>query len=246
MLEIKKLSLSIGESSVLSEVSLEMKTGERVGIIGPNGHGKSVILKTVSGLFKPQKGTIRFEGTDLLRLSPREIVEAGITLVPEGGHLFPEMTVFENLLLGAYTPVAKRRKNESLERVYTLFPKLKELHRQKCNALSGGELRMAAVARGLMTCPKLLMLDEPTLGLAPNLVEAIGQKLSELVTGQQEHTGTREDQNLSIILADENIDLISDFASRAYFIENGRILLEGTTQTVLDQEYVRKTYLGID
>ena len=246
MLEIKKLSLSIGESSVLSEVSLEMKTGERVGIIGPNGHGKSVILKTVSGLFKPQKGTIRFEGTNLLRLSPREIVEAGITLVPEGGHLFPEMTVFENLLLGAYTPVAKRRKNESLERVYTLFPKLKELHRQKCNALSGGELRMAAVARGLMTCPKLLMLDEPTLGLAPNLVEAIGQKLSELVTGQQEHTGTREDQNLSIILADENIDLISDFASRAYFIENGRILLEGTTQTVLDHEYVRKTYLGID
>lgn len=173
-------------------------------------------------------------------------MEAGITLVPEGGHLFPEMTVFENLLLGAYTPEASRHKDESLDRVYSLFPKLKELHRQKCNSLSGGELRMAAVARGLMTYPKLLMLDEPTLGLAPNLVEAIGQKLYELVKLHGKDGGRTGDRDLSIILADENIDLMADVAERAYFIENGKIRLEGTTEEVLANEYVRKTYLGVD
>ena len=246
MLEVKNLNVFIGESEVLSDISLRVKTGERVGVIGPNGHGKSVTLKTISGLFKPKKGEVLFEGENLMRLTPREIVEAGITLVPEGGHLFPEMTVFENLLLGAYTPEASRRKDQSLEKVYSLFPKLKELHRQKCNALSGGELRMAAVARGIMTYPKVLMLDEPTLGLAPNLVEAIGQKLYELVKGQGESPHQAGERELSIILADENIDLMADVADRVYFIENGKIRLEGGTKEVLADEYVRKTYLGID
>jgi len=246
MLEVRGINVFIGESEVLSQISLEVNTGERVGIIGPNGHGKSVTLKTISGLFKPKRGEIFFDGKDLIRLNPREIVEAGITLVPEGGHLFPEMTVFENLLLGAYTPEARRHKDQSLERVYNLFPKLKELHRQKCNALSGGELRMAAVARGLMTYPRLLMLDEPTLGLAPNLVEAIGQKLYELVKGQGKNHDPSGERELSIILADENIDLMADVAERAYFIEDGKIRLEGGTKDVLENEYVRKTYLGID
>jgi branched-chain amino acid transport system ATP-binding protein len=246
MLEVRGINVFIGESEVLSQISLEVKTGERVGIIGPNGHGKSVTLKTISGLFKPKRGEILFDGKDLIHLNPREIVEAGITLVPEGGHLFPEMTVFENLLLGAYTPEARRRKDQSLERVYNLFPKLKELHRQKCNALSGGELRMAAVARGLMTYPRLLMLDEPTLGLAPNLVEAIGQKLYELVKDQGKNHAQPGARELSIILADENIDLMADVAERAYFIEDGKIRLEGGTKDVLENEYVRKTYLGID
>jgi branched-chain amino acid transport system ATP-binding protein len=246
MLEVRGIKVFIGESEVLSQISLEVKTGERVGIIGPNGHGKSVTLKTISGLFKPKRGEILFDGKDLIRLNPREIVEAGITLVPEGGHLFPEMTVFENLLLGAYIPEARRHKDQSLERVYNLFPKLKELHRQKCNALSGGELRMAAVARGLMTYPRLLMLDEPTLGLAPNLVEAIGQKLYELVKGQGKNHDQPGARELSIILADENIDLMADVAERAYFIEDGKIRLEGGTKDVLENEYVRKTYLGID
>ncbi len=244
MLEVRSLNVFIGESEVLGDISLEVKTGERVGIIGPNGHGKSVTLQTISGLFKPKKGEIRFDGKDLAKLNPREIVEAGITLVPEGGHLFPEMTVYENLLLGAYSREASRYKEESLERVYTLFPKLRELHRQKCNALSGGELRMAAVARGLMTCPRLLMLDEPTLGLAPNLVEAMGQKLYELVKGQDH--GEPQERKLSIILADENIHLMADVADRAYFIENGKIRLEGGTKEVLANDYVRKTYLGVD
>lgn len=147
---------------------------------------------------------------------------------------------------GRTPPEASRRKDQSLEKVYSLFPKLKELHKAKCNALSGGELRMAAVARGIMTYPKLLMLDEPTLGLAPNLVEAIGQKLYELVKGQGKNHHRVGERELSIILADENIDLMADVAEKVYFIENGKIRLEGDTKEVLANEYVRKTYLGIE
>ena len=168
-------------------------------------------------------------------LNPRNIVEKGIILVPEGGQLFPEMTVLENLLLGAYTRRASQHKNESLMSVYSLFPKLKSLNKQKVNSLSGGELRMVGVGRGLMSCPKVLMLDEPTLGLAPNLVEEMGNRLHEI-----ESSGT------SIILADENIDLMADFAERVYFVENGLIKLEGPTQDVLNSDYVKKTYLGTE
>lgn len=235
MLEVKAINVFIGETEILRGVSLSVKENERIGIIGPNGHGKSTTLKTISGLYAPKKGQITFEGTTISDQNPRKIVELGVTLVPEGGHLFPEMTVFENLLLGAYTAKAKKRREESLETVHTLFPQLGLLHKSKCNSLSGGELRMLAVGRGLMTYPKLLMLDEPTLGLAPNLVEDLGKKLCEI--GE---TGT------SVILADENIDLMEQFAERVYFIENGTVTLEGDPSEVLGSEYVRETYLGTD
>lgn len=234
MLEVSDLNVFIGETEILKDISLSIAKGERIGVIGPNGHGKSTTLKTISGLFKPQKGLVNFEGKSIVGLNPMKIVELGITLVPEGGHLFPEMTVFENLLLGAYTVNAKKHKNENLEKVYSVFPKVETLKKQKCNSLSGGELRMVAVGRGIMTNPKLLMLDEPTLGLAPNLVEDMGEKLHEI--GQM---GT------SVILADENIDLMADFAQRVYFIENGKINLEGETTDVLNSDYVKTTYLGL-
>jgi branched-chain amino acid transport system ATP-binding protein len=234
MLEVSDLNVFIGETEILKDISLSIAKGERIGVIGPNGHGKSTTLKTISGLFKPQKGLVNFEGESIVGLNPMKIVELGVTLVPEGGHLFPEMTVFENLLLGAYTGNAKKYKNENLEKVYSVFPKVETLKKQKCNSLSGGELRMVAVGRGIMTNPKLLMLDEPTLGLAPNLVEDMGEKLHEI--GQM---GT------SVILADENIDLMADFAQRVYFIENGKINLEGETTEVLNSDYVKTTYLGL-
>ena len=234
MLAVSDLNVFIGETEILKDISLSIAKGERIGVIGPNGHGKSTTLKTISGLFKPQKGLVNFEGESIVGLNPMKIVELGVTLVPEGGHLFPEMTVFENLLLGAYTVNAKKYKNENLEKVYSVFPKVETLKKQKCNSLSGGELRMVAVGRGIMTNPKLLMLDEPTLGLAPNLVEDMGEKLLEI--GQM---GT------SVILADENIDLMADFAQRVYFIENGKINMEGETTEVLNSDYVKTTYLGL-
>ena len=234
MLEVKELNVFIGETEILKDISLYIQKGEKIGIIGPNGHGKSTTLKTISGLFEPKKGDITFESKSIVGSNPRKIVELGVTLVPEGGHLFPEMTVLENLLLGAYTTGAKKYKNENLDKVYSVFPKVKILVKQKCNSLSGGELRMVAVGRGIMTNPKLLMLDEPTLGLAPNLVEDMGEKLHEI--GQM---GT------SVILADENIDLMADFAERVYFIENGKINMEGKTTDVLNSDYVKTTYLGL-
>lgn len=234
MLEVKELNVFIGETEIIKDISLYIQKGEKIGIIGPNGHGKSTTLKTISGLFEPKKGDITFESKSIVGSNPRKIVELGVTLVPEGGHLFPEMTVLENLLLGAYTTGAKKYKNENLDKVYSVFPKVKILVKQKCNSLSGGELRMVAVGRGIMTNPKLLMLDEPTLGLAPNLVEDMGEKLHEI--GQM---GT------SVILADENIDLMADFAERVYFIENGKINMEGKTTDVLNSDYVKTTYLGL-
>jgi branched-chain amino acid transport system ATP-binding protein len=235
MLAVKNIKVQIENMNILKNISLVVAPGERVGLIGPNGHGKSVTMCTISGLFKPYEGEINFYGKSIVGLSPQKIVEEGIILVPEGGHLFPEMTVKENLLMGAYTKEASKDMNNSLEQVLALFPKLKILSNSKANALSGGELRMLAVGRGLMSKPRLLMLDEPTLGLAPNLVEEMGVTLNKI--GQ---LGT------SVILADENIDLIRSFAQRVYFIEDGEIKMEGPTEEVLNNKYVRNTFLGIE
>jgi branched-chain amino acid transport system ATP-binding protein len=192
-------------------------------------------MKTVSGIYSPTSGSITFLNKSIIGMSPQAIVELGIIHVPEGGHLFPDMSVLENLLLGAYPKRARGDKNKNLELVYHIFPKLKILSKSKSSGLSGGERRMLAVGRGLMSSPELLILDEPTLGVAPKLVEEMGDKLQEIGS-----LGT------SIILADENIDLISDFSERVYFLENGEIKFEGTTDDVLDNDYVKKTYLGME
>ncbi len=234
MLEVSDLHVRLGETDILRGVNMTVGKGERIGLIGPNGHGKSTTMKTISGIHTPTRGKIQFKGKPIHGLSPQKIVELGIIHVPEGGHLFPDMTVLENLLLGAYPKRASKDKKENLERVYHIFPKLKILSKQKSNSLSGGERRMLAVGRGLMSSPEILILDEPTLGLSPLLVEEMGEKLNEI--GRM---GT------SIILSDENMDLISGFAERVYFLENGEIKIEGPTDEVLDHEYVRKTYLGI-
>ena len=234
LLELDKIRVRLGEAEILKGINLNIGKGERIGIIGPNGHGKTTTMMTISGLHKPHEGSIRFDNRQINGLNPQKIVELGVILVPEGGHLFPDMTVHENLLMGAYPKRAAKHAKENLELVYNLFPKLKVLSKKKGNTLSGGERRMLAAGRGLMSAPALLMLDEPTLGLSPNLVEEMGMKLNEI--GKM---GT------SVILADENMDLVSDFAERVYFLENGEIKLEGPTEEVLANDHVRKTYLGI-
>lgn len=235
MLEIRDLKVRLGESEILRGIHMNIAKGEKVGLIGPNGHGKSTTMKTVSGIYSPTSGSITFQNKSIIGMSPQAIVELGIIHVPEGGHLFADMTVLENLQLGAYTKRARHDKHKNLELVYHVFPKLKILSKSKSSGLSGGERRMLAVGRGLMSSPELLILDEPTLGVAPKLVEEMGDKLQEIGS-----LGT------SIILADENIDLISDFAERVYFLENGEIKVEGPTEEVLDNDHVKKTYLGME
>lgn len=235
MLDVKNIKVRIGEIEILKDISIRLEEGERIGIIGPNGHGKSVIMCTISGLHKPYEGQINFHNKSIAGMNPQKIVEEGVILMPEGGHLFPDMTVTENLLMGAYSKRASKDIQKNMELVYSLFPKLKTLSKSKANALSGGELRMLGVGRGLMSNPRLLMLDEPTLGLAPNLVEEMGITLNKIAK-----LGT------SVILSDENMDLISAFAQRVYFIENGEIKLEGPTEKVLKDEYVIRTFLGIE
>lgn len=234
MLEVKNIKVQIDKIKIIKGISLVVNPGERVGIIGQNGHGKSVTMSAIAGLFKPYEGEINFYGKPIAGINPQNIVEEGVILVPEGGHLFPDMTVTENLLMGAYPKRAAKDLNKSMELVLSLFPKLKILSKSKANSLSGGELRMLSVGRGLMSKPRLLMLDEPTLGLQPNLVEEMGATLNKV--GQ---LGT------SVILADENLDLIRSFAQRVYFIEDGEVKLSGLTDDVLNNEYVRNTYLGI-
>ncbi len=234
ILEVNDIRVTLGEVQVIKGLSMQMKPGEKIGLIGPNGHGKTTTMMSISGIFKLSRGDIRFKGETISGQNPQKIVELGIIHVPEGGHLYPEMTVQENLLMGAYPKRAAGKKKENLDLVFSLFPKLTILAKNKANTLSGGELRMLAVGRGLMGSPEVLMLDEPTLGLAPNLVEEMGLTLSKI--GQ---LGT------CIILSDENISLVCSFAQRAYFLENGEIKMEGPTEEVLANDHVRRTYLGI-
>lgn len=234
MLEVKNLKVRLGQSEILKSINMKVGKGERVGLIGPNGHGKTTTMQTISGIHSPIQGEIRYNDKVISGLTPPKIVEMGIIHVPEGGHLFSDMTVLENLLIGAYTKRASKDKKKNLELIYHIFPKLEILSKQKGSSLSGGERRMLAVGRGLMGSPELLILDEPTLGVSPILVEELGENLNEIGL-----MGT------SIILSDENMDLISGFAERVYFLENGEIKLDGPTDEILDHDYVKKTYLGI-
>ena len=236
MLKVSNLKVKLGEIIILKDISLDLKKGEKIGIIGPNGHGKTTTMKTILGIFDPLDGQILFNDDKINGLDSGEIVEKGITLVPEGGHLFPEMTVKENLLLGAYNSRANKKKNEMLELVYDIFPKLKKISGQLCNTLSGGENRMVSVGRGLMSSPEILILDEPTLGLAPNLVEDMKNKLIKI----------NKRLGISMILTDENMDLIEEFSDRVYFLENGEIKIEGSPKEVLTNKYVKETFLGLE
>ena len=234
MLEVKGISVAYGDIQVLSGVTLHVKEGEIVTLIGSNGAGKTTTLNAISGLMGIRGGTITLDSLRIDQMPPHRIIELGATQIPEGRELFPEMTVLENLQLGAYLPRARASSGESLEWVFQLFPVLKGRRSQMTGTLSGGEQQMVAIARGLMTRPKVLMFDEPSLGLAPLVVDELFQIINEI-------NKTRVD----ILLVEQDVNLALEIAHRAYLIENGEIVMEGKSEDFIADDYVRESYLGI-
>jgi branched-chain amino acid transport system ATP-binding protein len=233
MLTIEDIEVSYGESQALFGVSLEVKEGEICALIGANGAGKTTTLRTVSGLLKPKKGAIRFAGEPIHRFPAHRIVELGISHVPEGRGLFPLMTVKENLLLGGHVSRVRRRRADNLERMMKLFPRLKERENQLAGTLSGGEQQMVAIARGLMSEPKLLILDEPSLGLAPIVVEEVFRIVKEISA------------ETTVMIVEQNVSQTLQLADRTYVLEHGKVVMSGAGRELLNDEHVKKAYLGM-
>jgi branched-chain amino acid transport system ATP-binding protein len=233
MLEVERLEVSYGALMALHGVSLTIQSGEMVALVGPNGAGKSTLLKTIAGLLVPRAGTIRWEGHPITVEPAQRIVEHGVALVPEGRRLFARMTVRENLELGAFTRRAQTARHAQLDRVYKLFPRLFERERQLAGSLSGGEQQMLALGRALMALPRLLLLDEPSLGLAPRVIESIFSILAEL-----------HREGMSVLIVEQNVQAVLALARRAYILEAGRIVGEGEGQTLLRDDHIRAAYLG--
>ena len=234
MLRVEDIELAYGAIPVVQGVSFEVREGEVVAIVGANGAGKSTILKAIAGSIHPRKGRISFEGKDISFLSSPEIVKAGITYVPENRRLFTPLTVEENLEIGAYTVRDPQQIQENLEFVYRLFPRLKERRRQRAGTLSGGEQQMLAIGRGLMTNPKLLMLDEPSQGLMPILVTELFNSIHKL-----------KEMGKTILLVEQNVREALELADRGYVIQSGRVVLEGTGKELLESDMVKKAFLGL-
>ena len=233
-LSLEKVEVRYGDAIALFGISLAVQRGEIVSIVGANGAGKSTTIKTVSGLLKPYQGQILFGGKRLNDTPAHVIVDLGIIQIPEGRQLFPYMTTLENLELGSYTPEARKKTGESLRRVIDLFPILQERKDQLAGTLSGGEQQMLAIGRGLMALPKLLMLDEPSLGLSPIMVKAIFEAIAKI-----NQAGT------TILLVEQDVKKSLSLAQRGYVMENGKITMTGEGPELLQNEHLKKAYLGI-
>ena len=234
MLSAEGLDVFYGDLQVLWNVTFEVREGEIVVLVGANGAGKSTTLKTVSSLLKPQRGTITFDDSRLDLEPSHKIIEYGVVHVPEGRRLFPEMTVEENLIIGSLTQKAKAKRGQTMKWVYDLFPRLKERRKQPAGTLSGGEQQMLAIGRGLMALPRLLMFDEPSLGLAPILVSEIFRIVK-----------TINEQGVTVLLVEQNVKHTLAMCDRAYVLENGRITLSGTGKEFLNDEKIKEAYLGM-
>lgn len=234
MLKVNAIDVFYGDLQALRQVSIEVNPGEIVSVIGSNGAGKSTLLKAISGILRPRRGTILLNAKDTTHAPSSRIVEAGISHVPEGRQLFPTMTVQENLEMGAQFPRTQQVQSESLKQVFAYFPRLKERLGQKAGTLSGGEQQMLAMGRGLMSVPTLMMLDEPSLGLAPVLVSTIFE-----IIGKINRQGT------AILLIEQNVFHSLKISDRGYVLENGRIVLSGAGRKLLENPHIRKTYLGL-
>jgi len=237
MLKAEAINVAYGPLQVLWEVSVEVGAGEVVSVIGPNGAGKTTLIKTIVGLLRPGPnggGRITFRGRRIDGLAPQEIVRQGIAVVPEGARVFPEMTVLDNLKMGAVVARARPRRAQSLTEVFALFPRLAERALQPARTLSGGERQMLAIGRALMACPALLLLDEPSLGLQPTLVKGIMDTIRRI-----------NERGITVFLIEQNVHVSLPMSHRAYVLEHGRIVLEGTGQDLLRNPHVRVSYLGI-
>ena len=234
MLEVRDLQVHYGTVEAVKGVSFDLDAGEMISLIGANGAGKSTILRALTGLVPPSAGTITFENISLVGLSPHQIIRMGIGHVPEGRRLFPKMTVLENLKMGSYLQRSKADMAATLERIYEHFPILKERGQQRAGSLSGGEQQMLATARALMNRPRLLMLDEPSIGLSPIMTAEIGKIVQQINT-----------MGVSVILVEQNAMLALTVAQRSYVLETGHIVLQGKAQDLLQDEGVKKAYLGL-
>jgi branched-chain amino acid transport system ATP-binding protein len=233
VLRIDNLDFSYGDLQVLWGISLEVHQGEIVTVLGANGAGKSTTLKNVSRLVRPSRGTITFDGADLGKLESHQVVELGVVQVPEGRRIFPEMTVLENLRMGSFIKSTRPDRQRNIERAFTLFPRLAERQKQLGGTLSGGEQQMLAIGRGLMTNPRLLLLDEPSLGLSPLFVKNIFEIIKEI-----------NKQGTTILLVEQNVFQSLRISHRAYVLETGRVVLSGTGEDLLGNEHVKKAFLG--
>ena len=235
MLEIAGISAGYSSVPVLRDVSIAVGEGQFVSVVGPNGAGKSTLFKTISGILKPTAGSIRFEGNDLLAVPPSRRAHLGIAHVPEGRHVFPSLTVMENLELGAYTEAGRQNWKTNIDRILALFPVLSERRRQFAGTLSGGEQQMLAIGRGIASSPKLLMLDEPSMGLAPAIADFIFEQLTEI----------RRQSKLTILLVEQRVAEALQTADHGYVLEAGRVVLEGNNQTLRANDRIRAAYLGM-
>jgi branched-chain amino acid transport system ATP-binding protein len=234
MLELRSVTAGYGAFTALWDVSLRVTAGEAVAVVGPNGAGKTTLMRVISGLIAPRQGELTFEGASIGGRPAHEIVAHGIAHVPEGRRIFPALTVADNLKMGAFLPAARKRFAESLARVYALFPVLAERHTQRAGSLSGGEQQMLAVGRALMSGPKLILLDEPSMGLAPVMV----LRLFDLIRRVRE-------EGYTILVVEQNVRQVLKLVDRAYLLEVGRIKMEGRADQLSEQDFVRKAYVGL-
>jgi len=234
MLGLKNVNTFYGKIQALWDISLRVDEAEIVALVGANGAGKSTLLKTISGMVHPASGSVEFLCQRIDDLLPHSIMELGLSHIPEGRRLFTEMTVHENLELGAYPPSAWKLRKETAEQIYQLFPILKEREEQLARTLSGGEQQMLAMGRGLMSRPKMCMFDEPSYGLAPRVMVEVFQIIKSL-----------REKGITILLVEQNVPRTLEIADRAYVLENGRIVMEGECCNLLKDDYIRKAYLGL-
>lgn len=233
LLSLEHISASYGSFQALYDITLHVNLGEVVTLIGANGAGKTTTLRVISGLLQPKGGTLRFEGQNIARVPAHEIVEYGISHVPEGRQMFPYMTVMENLILGAYVSRARPRLKQVLEEQFELFPRLAERRGQLAGTLSGGEQQMVAIARALMAQPKLLLLDEPSLGLAPKVVEEVFDKVQQI-----------RRKGMTVMIVEQNVVSGLNISDRGYVVQNGKIVLDGSAKDLLANEEIRTAYFG--
>ena len=234
MLELNNLTAGYGSFQALFSVNLEVKKGEAIAVIGPNGAGKTTLLRTISGMLPVQSGNLSMEGTSLKDVPPYRIIDLGIAHVPENRRLFPSMSIEDNLRMGAFTPNARPHFEERLDFIFDLFPRLKERRSQIAGTLSGGEQQMCAIGRALMSSPKLLLMDEPSAGLAPVIVNQVFQLVQQI-----------RDQGLTVLIVEQNIEQVLKIVDRAYLMEVGAIKISGKAEELIQSESIRKAYVGL-